>query len=375
LAVAKDDDFSTNSHDTVMSDKARYFHRDNLPPFDEIYTQADLDVTPWYYSMEMEPGKLTPGQAFFNIGLTRALLQRADLNGQNCLDIGTMEGLVPILMRRQGAANVTAYDRPSALTSRIASVKKRFDVDFDFVSGYPLGELPAKIDHRTFDVVVMSGLLYHLFSPLAGLAIARGLLRNGGLMIVETAAIIADEPAMYWNSANRLGGESYFFPSVAYLDYSVRFLHMEIIDCAYLEWGTIDGLRTGRVAFTCRATTETPGDPDDHFIKGTFHTEVDVAEHLDWKRCLSTLAPVAYEAPSRRGLRHQSLPLRALRRATRNAGLKRFSNRIDDAIGYRPAVYWLRRDCRSLDLARFCTQAKQQHVNDRDTQLWLSDTA
>lgn len=373
MAAAQDDSFSTKPHETVMNAEARYFHRDNLPPVDEIYSQAELDVTPWYYSMEMEPGKLTLGQTFPNIGLTRTLLQRADLNDQNCLDIGTMEGLVPILMRRRGARNVTAYDRPSALTSRIASVKKRFDVDFDFVSGFPLAGLPANVGHQTFDVVVMSGVLYHLFSPLAGLAIARGLLRNGGLMIVETAAIIADEPAMYWNSASRFKGESYFYPSVACLDYFARFLHMEVVDCAYLEWGTIDGLRIARVAFTCRAVADIPGDPDDIFIKGTFHTEVDVAEHLDWKRCLSTLSPVPYDAPSSRPVRLQSLPLRALRRATRNAGLKGLSNRIDNAIGHRPPGYWLRRDCRSLDLVRFCRQAKPQQVTDRDSQLWLSD--
>jgi SAM-dependent methyltransferase len=375
VAAAQGDDFSTNPHEPVMTSEGRYFHRDNLPPVGDSYSQAELDATPWYYSMEMEPGKLTPGQAFSNIGLTRTLLQRADLNGQNCLDIGTMEGLVPILMRRRGARNVTAYDRPSALTSRIASVKKRFDVEFDFVSGFPLAELPVNLGRRTFDVIVMSGVLYHLFSPLAGLAIARGLLRNGGLMIVETAAIIADEPAMYWNSASRFKGQSYFYPSVACLDYFARFLHMEVIDCTYLEWGTIDGLLIARVAFACRAATDVPGDPDDHFIKGSFHTEVDLAEHLDWKQCLSTLPPVAYDAPSWRTLRHQPVALRALRRVTRNAGLKGLSNRIHDAIGYRQAVYWLRRDCRSLDLARFCTQAKQQQVSERDSQLWLSDTA
>lgn len=355
--------------------EARYFHRDNLPPADAIYSQAELDVTPWYYSMEMEPGKLTPGQSFSNVGLTRTLLQRADLNGHDCLDIGTMEGLMPVLMQRRGAQSVTAYDRPSALTSRISSVKEKFGVDFDFVSGFPLADLPANVGHRTFDVVVMSGVLYHLFSPLAGLAVARGLLRNGGVMIVETAAIISDEAAMYWNSASRFKGEAYFYPSVASLDYFARFLRMEVIDCAFLEWGSIDGLLIARVAMACRAVRDVASDPDDHFIKGTYHTELDIREHLDWQRCLSIRPPVAYEAPAWRILRHQSMPLRALRRATRNMGLKNLSNRIDDAIAYRPATYWLRRDCKSLDLGRFCKQAKQQLVSDRDTQLWLSDTA
>jgi hypothetical protein len=194
-------------------------------------------------------------------------------------------------------------------------------------------------------------------------------------MIVETAAIIADEAAMYWNSASRFKGEAYFYPSVASLDYFARFLRMEVIDCAFLEWGSIDGLLIARVALACRAIQDVTSDPDDHFIKGTFHTELDIREHLDWQRCLSTSPPVAYEAPARRILRHQSMPLRALRRATRNLGLKNLSNRIDNAIAYRPATYWLRRDCKSLDLVRFCKQAKQQLVSDRDTELWLSDMA
>ena len=152
---------------------------------------------------------------------------------------------------------------------------------------------------------------------------------------------------------------------------------MEIIDCAYFNWATVDGLPAARVAFTCRAVADTPSDPNDHFIKGTFHTEFDLAEYLEWKRCLSTLAPVPYEVPSWCVLRYQPLPLRALRRVTRNAGFKALSNRIDDAIGNRrrPASYWLRRDCKSLNLARFCTRAKPQQVTDRDSQLWFSDTA
>jgi hypothetical protein len=219
----------------------------------------------------------------------------------------------------------------------------------------------------------MSGVLYHLFSPLSGLATARGLLRNGGLMIVETAAVKTNEPAMYWNSAARFKGEAYFFPSVACLDYFARFLHMEIIDCAYFDWWTLDGLPTVRVALTCRAVPEAPGHPEDNFMKGTFHTETDIAEHLDWNRCRSTLPRVYCNVQEWHQLRDQPLPFRALRRATRKAGLKGVSNWIDDAIGYRRLSYFQRRDCQSLDLAKYCKRAKQQDVTERKTQLWLSD--
>jgi SAM-dependent methyltransferase len=277
-------------------------------------------------------------------------------------------------MKRRGASKVIAYDRPSALASRIEAVKDRFGVDFEFVSGVPLSGLPALLNHQTFDVVVMSGVLYHLFSPLSGLAIARGLLRNGGTMILETAAVIDDAPAMHWNSNLRFLGESYFFPSLACLDYLVRFLRMEIIDCAYLESHCIDGLRTARVALSCRAIDHPKGPSTDTFLQGTLHTETDIAEHLNWERCDSAKSDVRYDAPTSRILRYQSVGLRALRRLTRNFGMTGISNFIDRLIGQRSADYWQRGDCKSIDLYKYCTRAKQQHVSDRDTQLWLKDS-
>jgi hypothetical protein len=220
----------------------------------------------------------------------------------------------------------------------------------------------------------MSGVLYHLFSPLSGLATTRGLLRNGGIMILETAAIIDDAPAMHWNSNLRFLGEAYFFPSLACLDYLVRFLRMEIIDCAYLESQCIDGLRTARVALSCRAIDHPNGPSTDTFLQGTLHTETDMAEHLNWERCDTVKSDVHYDAPTFRTLRYQFIGLRALRRLMRNLGMSGIFDSIDRLIGQRSADYWQRRDCESIDLYKFCTRAKHQHVSDRDTQLWLKDS-
>lgn len=354
--------------------KARYFHKGNLPAVDTIYSRAELDVTPWYYSIEMAPGKLTSGQTFSNVAATRVLLARVELENQSCLDIGCMEGLLSTLMKRQGARTVTAYDRPSALTNRIEDVKERFGVQFDFISGFPLSDLPARLDFKTFDVVVISGVLYHLFSPLTGLAVARGLLRNGGIAIIESAAIVDGAAAMHWNNNMRFTGESYFFPSVTCLDYFARFLRMEIIDAAYIDSHMVGGMQVARVAFACRATSSPQGDPNDIVLNGTFHTEIDLAEHLSWDRCTSSKPNVLYHAPLLRTLKNQPAPLRALRRATRQSGLSGLSYLIDDLIGTRDFDYWKRRDCNSLDLYKFCTRAKQQHWTARSTQLWLDDT-
>lgn len=353
---------------------ARHFTKDNPPPIDTVYSEAELDASPWYYSIELEPGRVTPGQNFFNVGLTRALLSRTDLSGQRCLDIGTMEGLIPVLMERRGAARVVAYDRPSAYRDRINKVKEAHNAKFEFVSGFPLAELPLRLTGETFDVVTFSGVLYHLFSPLAGLATARGLVRNGGIMIVETAALMDDpECCTHFNAGDRFTGESYFLPTPSCLDYMIRFLRMDIIDCAYVVTHRVDGYRCARIAVTCRAR-HCPNDAD-KFMAGTLHTEIDMNEHLNWAR-LSTDRPlVPYRAPTARTLAWQFVGFRAVRRATRLMGLTNLSNRIDRAIGERPAEYWLRENTQSINLDKICFWAKQQHVTARDATLMIHDEA
>ena len=70
-----------------------------------------------------------------------------------------------------------------------------------------------------FDVVVLSGVLYHCFGPLHTLAMARSLIRTGGLMIVETFAVVDEQYAMYFNARGFFipDPSTYFSPSIALL--------------------------------------------------------------------------------------------------------------------------------------------------------------
>ena len=66
-----------------------------FPTSREEIEQADFFTEHWYYSMELVPGVYTPGANHRNIGLTRQLLARTEVEGRSCLDIGTMEAAVP----------------------------------------------------------------------------------------------------------------------------------------------------------------------------------------------------------------------------------------------------------------------------------------
>lgn len=56
----------------------------------------------WYYSVELAPGQITKGQ--YDPGLPmvpRQLARRVDVAGMECLDLGSVEGLMPALLARR----------------------------------------------------------------------------------------------------------------------------------------------------------------------------------------------------------------------------------------------------------------------------------
>src|SRR5919198_2451477 len=166
----------------------------------------------WYYSLELAPGLFTNGLNPIPVAQTRELLRHVDVEaggedgkGARCLDLGLQEGLVDILLERRGAAEVLGYDR-ALRQSRLALVQRALDTKFDLVGGMKLQDLPAALSEEgraPFDVVVFSGVLYHMFDPIGGIATARGLVRDGGICLVETAAVFEDSDAMHFKRGGR----------------------------------------------------------------------------------------------------------------------------------------------------------------------------
>lgn len=208
----------------------------------------------WYYTVELSPGKHTSGHSHANVAATRALLRGVDLSSAECLDIGTQEGMLPVLMKRAGARYVAAYDRLD-LAERIAMVKRAYGVDFDYIGGKGLAELPAEMQtrsHRELDVVVFSGVLYHMINPLGGLALARALCRAGGVLLLETAAMQGREMALHFNAGGKLYGMfgNFFVPTTACLDYFLRMLGLRPVRGCHI--GDANDGSIVRVAVLCR---------------------------------------------------------------------------------------------------------------------------
>lgn len=269
---------------------SRSFVKNDLP--------ESLMEKQWYYRIELAPNIFTKGFEFDNYEITRTVLRNTDIAGRNCLDIGTVEGVTPVLLCRRGAKRVVAYDRWNN-REKIDAVKSAYGVDYDYVAGNKMIDLKKILVGRgayPFDVTVFSGVLYHMFDPLAGLALVRGLTRTGGIVVFETAAIIDDTMAVYLNSEGRFyAGTNYFMPSLAALDYMLRFSYLRPLDCLYKVHGTDrkTGLRICRVAIPCRAEAAPVAAAADKWLQGGGF-KVDIAEHITLPELQSDLEDVGY---------------------------------------------------------------------------------
>ena len=272
---------------------------------------------PWYYVIELGPGLYTPGKERPNVGLTRRLLHKIEIeSGARCLDIGAQEGLVSILLGRRGG-EVVAYDRIYP-EERIRLVREALGADFELLGepitgrnerrwlghggpmpnvGMSLPELRAELagqGYKPFDVVVFSGVLYHVYDPLASLALVRGLVRTGGIVVVETAAMFDGGMTLNLNAAGRFNEYTIWLPSLGCLDYLLRIVRLEPLEVAYF------GRARGRIAVACRAVEAARAKPGDEYLRSRLH-DYELAEYLDWSAVASAEPAVGYDGVGRRG--------------------------------------------------------------------------
>jgi 2-polyprenyl-3-methyl-5-hydroxy-6-metoxy-1,4-benzoquinol methylase len=266
----------------------QYFVEDNLAQ------GVPLLERHWYYSIEVEPGIFTNGRQLKNIALTRAALRHIDVANLECLDIGCTECLIPILLARRGAKRIVAYDRLN-LSERVNWLSSQLNVNFQYLCEFPLSELSRCLpdNQALFDLVVFSGVLYHMFDPFAGLLIARSFLRNGGIMLLETAAVISEENCSYFNAGGRLyppNSNNYWLVSVKCLDYLLRLLRLKPLDCYYLRQGSPrSDLQLCRICIPCLAVDSPVATSEDQWIH--LNRDKDFQEYLDWKKLASASRP------------------------------------------------------------------------------------
>lgn len=141
----------------------------------------------WMHTIDLGQGVVTPGRWPVNKN-TLAVYDRLDFKGKKVLDLGTCNGLWSFEAERRGAAEVYSIDylthvgywcTPAyKLAHEALGSKARYFPDMNV---YDVEQLGIK----DFDVVIFSGIYYHLKHPLLALTILRRVMKEGGQIVIE----------------------------------------------------------------------------------------------------------------------------------------------------------------------------------------------
>jgi SAM-dependent methyltransferase len=265
-----------------------------IPATAEAFQASPLGQMPWYYTVEAFPGVVAQGAYPHDLPmLPRLMARHADVQGHSCLDIGSMEGLIPTLLTRRGASRVVASDAAPHCAERMAAIQQYYGVQFEYASVGLLYDLHRKLGGNAFDFINYSGVLYHVYSPLMALASARSLVRPGGLMVVSTNIVYDAGYRAEFNAHGRLQLEAntFWYLSVPLLDYMLRMLRLAPIDCVHVahdsldvgfEPQPLDGIRTGYMSVLCRAHDEILSSDGDEYLAALALNSWEFAGLTDW---------------------------------------------------------------------------------------------
>jgi len=284
-----------------------------FPATAEELRASELFRAWWYYGVELLPGVTTEGLFPPSMPmLPRMMLRRCEVAGTSCLDIGTMEGLVPVLLRRRGAREVLGVDAGNHCVGKLAAVRHYHGVNFGFRRVGLMYGLHEQLRGRSFDLVNCSGLLYHVWSPLSVLGSVRPLLRRGGLLVVSTNVTLDPEPVMDFNAGGRLhaDGATFWFFSVSLLEYVLRYMRLVPIDCEFMPNEAWRGeeyspLRrradvpkeSGYLTVVCRAAERVE---DDAWMRESRELSLEYHGLVDWRLAESQpWSEVGYLGPER----------------------------------------------------------------------------
>lgn len=112
-----------------------------------------------------------------------------NLRGGSAADVGCFTGGLTLYMAAHGAASIYAIDEIPTHLEQCRLVVDAFEVRQVECLQTSLYHLERYIPPASLDVILLSGVLYHLSDMLVGLVILRKLLKDDGALIIESFAV------------------------------------------------------------------------------------------------------------------------------------------------------------------------------------------
>jgi SAM-dependent methyltransferase len=113
----------------------------------------------------------------------------ASLDGMRIADVGCFTGGLSLLMAHRGAEVVYAVDEIPEHLAQCTTLARIFGTDTVRPILQSAFRLRENIQPGSLDLVLLSGVLYHLSDMLVGLYAMRELLTAGGLLLIQSSAV------------------------------------------------------------------------------------------------------------------------------------------------------------------------------------------
>lgn len=138
------------------------------------------------------------------------LIRHVDLKGAHVLDIGAVDGLASFGMKARGAARVVATD--SVVKDTFLRCRELLDLDVEYLPKTQIRDFPGLFERGSFDVILCAGVIYHMLSPVSAFLECRKIIREGGLLIMETPYFAGEDRAcIFVNSETEMVNEIYTY--------------------------------------------------------------------------------------------------------------------------------------------------------------------
>ena len=143
----------------------------------------------FYHRIKLNERIVTPGINRAQIHKNLEAIKKLDLKGKKVLDIGCRDGIYSFEVEKMGASEIIGIDND------ISKPAVEFLIPF-FNSKVKMVEMNL-FDLKTesfgmFDVIIFPGTLYHLRYPFHALKIVANILKEDGILLVETAILQED---------------------------------------------------------------------------------------------------------------------------------------------------------------------------------------
>ena len=185
------------------------------------FLRDEIPRRKWYHRMDLGNGIVTPGFAWEELwNNTRHARRTLGYSGKAVLDLGSWDGMWAFEAEALGAGLVVATDCNNTwrspmhcgLNNLLLVREALFSqvVPLWNVSPYVLRDrldcllYSHPLLRDGFDIVQHLGLLYHLRDPMLSLAQCRSVIRDDGVLLIETAFDHSESATMQLNVENRV---------------------------------------------------------------------------------------------------------------------------------------------------------------------------